>query len=212
MSQSQESKADAAQQRSEETRSFVRTVKAATRRRYTPEEKIRVVLEGFRLHRSLSMTCAGERGSSPTPTTRGPKSSWRLARRGLLVICPGQATSTACPVEQLHVAGATGKLNMHPTAQTLNIVPPLQPFRMPLWLCPLGFRILALPECGTFFGGQLLQIVITVQSAQPVMAVVASSRRFCVPPGGNRLVPVSVTTSQISLRHFQFEFGFINIH
>ena len=40
MSQSQESKADAAQQRSEETRSFVRTVKAATRRRYTPEEKI----------------------------------------------------------------------------------------------------------------------------------------------------------------------------
>ena len=48
MSQSQESKADAAQQRSEETRSFVRTVKAATRRRYTPEEKILVVLEGFR--------------------------------------------------------------------------------------------------------------------------------------------------------------------
>ena len=47
MSQSQESKADAAQQRSEETRSFVRTVKAATRRRYTPEEKILVVLEGF---------------------------------------------------------------------------------------------------------------------------------------------------------------------
>ena len=48
MSQSQESKADAAEQRSEETRSFVRRVKAATRRRYTPEGKIRVVLEGFR--------------------------------------------------------------------------------------------------------------------------------------------------------------------
>ena len=48
MSQSQESKADAAQQRSEETRSFVRRVKGATRRRYTAEEKIRVVLEGFR--------------------------------------------------------------------------------------------------------------------------------------------------------------------
>ena len=31
------------------------------------------------------MTCAGERGSSPTPTTPGPKSSWRLARRGLPV-------------------------------------------------------------------------------------------------------------------------------
>ena len=48
MSQSQVSKAEAAEERSEETRSFVRTVKAATRRRYTPEEKIRVVLEGFR--------------------------------------------------------------------------------------------------------------------------------------------------------------------
>ena len=46
MSQSQESKADAAQQRSEETRSFVRTVKVATRRRYTPEEKNRVGDEG----------------------------------------------------------------------------------------------------------------------------------------------------------------------
>jgi GH25 family lysozyme M1 (1,4-beta-N-acetylmuramidase) len=46
VSQSQESKTDAAQGRSEETRSFVRTVKAATRRKYTPEEKIRIVLEG----------------------------------------------------------------------------------------------------------------------------------------------------------------------
>ena len=84
MSQSQESKADAAQQRSEETRSFVRTVKAATRRRYTPEEKIVSSWRAF-AGRSLSTTCAGERRSSPTPTTRGPKSSWRLARRGLPV-------------------------------------------------------------------------------------------------------------------------------
>ena len=36
------------------------------------------------------MTCAGERGSSPTPTTRGPKSSWRLAGRGL----PGRVCGT----------------------------------------------------------------------------------------------------------------------
>ena len=48
MNQSQVNKAEAAQERSEETRSFVRRVKAATRRRYTPEEKIRIVLEGFR--------------------------------------------------------------------------------------------------------------------------------------------------------------------
>ena len=60
MSQSQESKADAAQQRSEETRSFVRTVKAATRRRYTPEEKIRVVLEGFRREVTVNDLCRRE--------------------------------------------------------------------------------------------------------------------------------------------------------
>ena len=60
MSQSQESKADAAQQRSEETRSFVRTVKAATRRRYTPEEKILVVLEGFRREVTVNDLCRRE--------------------------------------------------------------------------------------------------------------------------------------------------------
>ena len=60
MSQSQVSKADAAQERSEETRSFVRRVKAATRRRYTPEEKIRIVLEGFRREVTVSDLCRRE--------------------------------------------------------------------------------------------------------------------------------------------------------
>ena len=48
MSQTQTSKAVAADERTEAARSFVRTVKAAARRKYTPEEKIRIVLEGFR--------------------------------------------------------------------------------------------------------------------------------------------------------------------
>ena len=60
MSQSEVSKADAAQERSEETRSFVRRVKAATRRRYTPEEKIRIVLEGFRREVTVSDLCRRE--------------------------------------------------------------------------------------------------------------------------------------------------------
>ena len=60
MSQSQVSKAEAAQERSEETRSFVRRVKAATRRRYTPEEKIRIVLEGFRREVTVSDLCRRE--------------------------------------------------------------------------------------------------------------------------------------------------------
>jgi transposase InsO family protein len=48
VSQTGVSKAETAEDRSQQTRSFVRQVKAATRRRYTPEEKIRIVLEGFR--------------------------------------------------------------------------------------------------------------------------------------------------------------------
>ena len=60
MSQSNANKAEAAQERSEETRSFVRTVKAATRRRYTPEEKIRVVLEGFRREVTVNDLCRRE--------------------------------------------------------------------------------------------------------------------------------------------------------
>ena len=43
MSQSDISKGKAAEERSAQTRSFVPTVKAATRRQYTPEEKIRTV-------------------------------------------------------------------------------------------------------------------------------------------------------------------------
>ena len=48
MSQSDTDKTLAAEERSEGTRSFVRRVRSATRRKYSPEEKIRIVLEGFR--------------------------------------------------------------------------------------------------------------------------------------------------------------------
>ena len=60
VSQSQARIGEAAQERSEETRSFVRTVKAATRRRYTPEEKIRIVLEGFRREATVNDLCRRE--------------------------------------------------------------------------------------------------------------------------------------------------------
>ena len=60
MSQSDVSKAEAADQRSEQTRSFVRQVRAATRRKYTPEEKIRIVLEGFRREVTVNDLCRRE--------------------------------------------------------------------------------------------------------------------------------------------------------
>ena len=50
----------AAEERSEETRSFVRRVRSATRRKYSPEEKIRIVLEGLRGEESISELCRRE--------------------------------------------------------------------------------------------------------------------------------------------------------
>ena len=60
MSQSDSDKALAAEERTEETRSFVRRVRAATRRKYTPEEKIRIVLEGFLSEVTVNDLCRRE--------------------------------------------------------------------------------------------------------------------------------------------------------
>ena len=60
MSQTETAKAVAAEEQTEETRSFVRMVKAASRRKYTPEEKIRIVLEGFRREVTVSDLCRRE--------------------------------------------------------------------------------------------------------------------------------------------------------
>ena len=60
MSQTETAKAVAAEERTGETRSFVRMVKAASRRKYTPEEKIRIVLEGFRREVTVSDLCRRE--------------------------------------------------------------------------------------------------------------------------------------------------------
>ena len=60
MSQSNPDKAEAAEERTEQTRSFVRRVRSATRRKYTSEEKIRIVLEGFRREVTVSDLCRRE--------------------------------------------------------------------------------------------------------------------------------------------------------
>lgn len=60
MSQSPTSKLEAAEVRTQETRSFIRQVRAATRRKYSPEEKIRIVLEGFRREVTVSDLCRRE--------------------------------------------------------------------------------------------------------------------------------------------------------
>lgn len=60
MSQENKDKAEAAEVRTQETRGFIQQVRIATRRKYTPEEKVRIVLEGFRREVAVNELCRRE--------------------------------------------------------------------------------------------------------------------------------------------------------
>ncbi len=49
-----------AEARTEETQEFVRRVRRVTRRRFSPEEKVRIVLEGFRREVTVNDLCRRE--------------------------------------------------------------------------------------------------------------------------------------------------------
>ena len=61
MSQNIADKTDAAEVRTKETRGFMQQVRVTARRRYTPEEKVRIVLEGFRREVAIRDLCRRER-------------------------------------------------------------------------------------------------------------------------------------------------------
>jgi transposase len=60
MSQENKDKADAAEARTQQTRGFMQQVRVAARRKYTPEEKVRIVLEGFRREATVNELCRRE--------------------------------------------------------------------------------------------------------------------------------------------------------
>jgi transposase len=60
MSQENKDKADAAENRTQQTRGFMQQVRVAARRKYTPEEKVRIVLEGFRREVTVNELCRRE--------------------------------------------------------------------------------------------------------------------------------------------------------
>ena len=60
MSQDNKDKAEAAEARTQQTRGFMQQVRVATRRKYTPEEKVRIVLEGFRREVAVNELCRRE--------------------------------------------------------------------------------------------------------------------------------------------------------
>ena len=60
MSKENKDKADAAEARSQQTKGFMQQVRVAARRKYTPEEKVRIVLEGFRREVAVNELCRRE--------------------------------------------------------------------------------------------------------------------------------------------------------
>jgi len=60
VSQENKDKADAAEARTQQTRGFMQQIRVASRRKYTPEEKVRIVLEGFRREVAVRDLCRRE--------------------------------------------------------------------------------------------------------------------------------------------------------
>jgi transposase len=60
VSKENKDKADAAETRSKQTKGFMQQVRVAARRKYTPEEKVRIVLEGFRREVAVNELCRRE--------------------------------------------------------------------------------------------------------------------------------------------------------
>ena len=79
MSQSNTGQGQAAETPTQETRAFIRQVRSATRRKYALEDKIRIVLEGFRREVTVSDLCRRE-GIKPGVFYPGPGSSWKRGK------------------------------------------------------------------------------------------------------------------------------------
>ena len=60
MSQDINAQAQVAETSTQETKTFIRQVRTKTRRKYAPEDKIRIVLEGFRREVTVSGLCRRE--------------------------------------------------------------------------------------------------------------------------------------------------------
>ena len=79
MSQDNTAQAQVAETSAQETKTFIRQVRTRTRRKYAPEDKIRIVLEGS-VGRSPSVTSVGGRGSNWAYSMPGPRNPWKRVK------------------------------------------------------------------------------------------------------------------------------------
>ena len=97
MSQSNTGQAQVAETSTQETKTFIRQVRNKTRRKYAPEDKIRIVLEGFRREVTVSDLCRRE-GIKPgvfyawtkDPSASSGHASWKRGKS----VSPGTRCET----------------------------------------------------------------------------------------------------------------------
>ena len=74
------------------TETAVKDSRRNTRRKFSTEEQIRIVLDGLRGESWIAALCRRARASIPICITAGARISWQLASSGSLAILPGQPT------------------------------------------------------------------------------------------------------------------------
>ena len=79
MSQDNTAQTHVAETATQETKTFIRQVRTRTRRKYAPEDKIRIVLEGFRREVTVSDLCRRE-GIKPGAFYAWTKDSWKRVK------------------------------------------------------------------------------------------------------------------------------------
>jgi len=79
VSQDNTAQTQVAETSTQETETFIRQVRTRTRRKYAPEDKIRIVLEGFRRKVTISDLCR-RGGSSRAYSMPGPRNPWRRVK------------------------------------------------------------------------------------------------------------------------------------
>ena len=105
MSQSNTGQAQVAETSTQETKTFIRQVRNKTRRKYAPEDKIRIVLEGFRREVTVSDLCRRE-GIKPGGFYAWTKEFMEAGKERL----PGDTVRDATRQEIVNVRGGNGWL------------------------------------------------------------------------------------------------------
>ena len=82
------------------TEKTVKDIRRNTRRKFSTEEKIRIVLDGLGA-RVQSLSCVAVRASIPICIIAGARISWRPARNAYPEILPGKQTPMRCLVSRV---------------------------------------------------------------------------------------------------------------